>query len=119
MQVDFNNARNDIFLKNILWIDEAIFESHGQINRHNKHYYAEQNPHCAKVHNFQGRWTVNVWLGIVGDHVIGPEFIEGNMNARYYSQFLLHRLDELLEDMPLANRLEMVFQQDIPLTRLF
>jgi len=34
------------------------------------------------------------------------------VDAHYYSQFLLHRLDELLEDVPLASRLEMIFQQD-------
>ena len=55
---------------------------------------------------------VNVWLEIIGDHIIGPEFIQGNVNAHYYGNFLLHRLDELLEDVPLANRLEMMFQQD-------
>lgn len=53
-----------------------------------------------------------MWLGIVGNHVIDREFIEGYVNARYYSQFLLHRLDELLDDVPLASRLEMIFQQD-------
>mgnify|MGYP006961465124 CR=1 FL=1 len=51
-------------------------------------------------------------LGVIGNHVIGPEFIDGNVDAQYYSQFLLHRLDELLEDVPLANRLDMIFQQD-------
>jgi len=56
-----------------------------------------------------------MWLGIVGSHVIGPEFIynfERNVDACYYPQFLLHRLDEFFEDMPLASRLKMIFQQD-------
>jgi len=74
--------------------------------------YAEHNPYCINEYNIQGRWTVNVWLDIIGNHVIGPEFIERNVDAHYYSQFLLHRLDELLEDVPLASRLEMIFQQD-------
>ncbi|EFN71378.1 hypothetical protein EAG_00067, partial [Camponotus floridanus] len=30
----------------------------------------------------------------------------------YCSNFLLHRLDELLENVPLANRLGMMFQKD-------
>lgn len=110
--MDFNDAGNDIFLKKILFSDEAIFGSDRCINRRNEHHYAEYNPHCIKEKNIQGRWTVNVWLGIVGNHVIGPEFIEGYVNARYYSQFLLHRLDELLDDVPLVSRLEMIFQQD-------
>ena len=53
-----------------------------------------------------------MWLGIIGDHIIGPEFIEGNVNAYYYANFLRNRLNELLEDVPYANRLEMIFQQD-------
>jgi len=110
--VDINDVRNDIFLKKILFTDEAIFGSDGCINRHNEHHYAEHNPYCIKEYNIQGKWTVNVWLGIIGNNVIGPEFIEGNVDAHYYSQFLLHRLDELLEDVPLASRLEMIFQQD-------
>jgi len=35
-----------------------------------------------------------------------------NMNADYYTDFLLHRLPELLENVPLAQRIEMLFQQD-------
>ncbi|KMQ90415.1 transposable element tc1 transposase [Lasius niger] len=111
VQVNFNDVGNDPFLKNILWSDEAIFESDGCINKHNEHHYAEHNPHCVKA-NIQGRWTVNVWLGIIGDNIICPEFIQGNVNAHYYAKFLLHQLDELFEDVPLANRLEMMFQQD-------
>lgn len=65
MQVDFNDAGNDAFLKNILWSDEAVFGSNGCMNRHNEHHYAEQNPHCIRNTNIQGRWTVNVWLGII------------------------------------------------------
>jgi len=65
-----------------------------------------------KKRNIQGRWTINVWLEIVGDYIIGPEFIQGNVNADYYANFLIHRLDEHLEDVPLANRLEIIFQQD-------
>jgi len=98
-------------LKNILWSDEASFGSDGCINRHNEHHYAEHNPHYIKQINVQGRWTVNVWLGIIGDHIIGPEFIQNNVNADYYTVFLL-RFPELLENVPLAQRIEMLFQQD-------
>ncbi|XP_070528721.1 uncharacterized protein [Cardiocondyla obscurior] len=81
-------------------------------NRHNEHHYAEQNPHCIKQINIQGRWILNVWFGIIGDHIIGPEFIQERVNAEYYSNFLLNRLNELLENVPLAHRARMIFQQD-------
>lgn len=110
--MDFNDAGNDQFLKRILWSDEATFASNGCINRHNEHHYAEHNPHCIKETNVQERWIVNVWIGILEDHVIGSEFLEQNVNANNYANFLLHRLDELLEDIPLAERLQIIFQQD-------
>jgi hypothetical protein len=50
-----------------------------------------------------------VWIEILGDHIIGPEFLEENINVNNYTNFLLHRLDELLEDIPLAERLEIIF----------
>ncbi|EFN71880.1 hypothetical protein EAG_05745, partial [Camponotus floridanus] len=51
---------------------------------------------------------------IVGDYIIGPEFIQGNVNADYYANFLLHEFDEYLKDVLLANRLEIIFQDRHP-----
>lgn len=53
-----------------------------------------------------------MWLGILGDHIIDSEFIEENVNANYYANFLRDRLNELFENVPLANRLQLIFQQD-------
>jgi hypothetical protein len=37
--------RNDNFLEKVLWTDEALFTRDGVFNRHNEHYYAQENPH--------------------------------------------------------------------------
>lgn len=108
----FDDPGDDEFLKNILWTDECSFGSDGKVNRHNEHHYAVENPHCHKEIHIQGRWTLNVWMGILGNQVIGPEFIEGNINGQYYANFITNRLNELLEDVPLANRINIIFQQD-------
>lgn len=60
----------------------------------------------------QGRWSLNVWAGILGDQIIGPEFIEGHVNAENYSHFLQNRLHQLLDNVPLHIRRNMYFQQD-------
>ena len=36
--------RTDDFLKNIVWTDECTFTNLGLFNRHNEHYWAQENP---------------------------------------------------------------------------
>jgi len=67
----------EVFIRHILFSDESTFSSDGSVNRHNCHYWSAENPHWMRENDHQGRWCINVWLGIVGDHVIGPHFFEG------------------------------------------
>lgn len=105
-----NNNRD--FVSTILFSDEASFTNRGQVNRHNLHYWAEENPHWIRQVDHQRPWSVNVWCGVVGDHLIGPYFIDGNLNAEKYSQFLTTDLPVLLEEVPLQIRLAMWYQHD-------
>jgi len=70
------------FSRCILFSDESNFSSDGSVNRHNCHYWSVDNPHWMREEQQQGRWSINVWLGIVGDHVIGPHFFEGKFPMR-------------------------------------
>lgn len=65
---------NRNFLTEILWTDEATFSSDGRVNRHNMHYWSAENPHWLREVQHQGRWSLNVWCGIIGDRIIGPYF---------------------------------------------
>lgn len=105
---------NDAFLKKILWTDESVFHSDGRINRHNEHHYAEENSHCRKTTHIQGYYSVNVWAGILDDMIIGPFFFPKNhhVNGEIYADFIEHTLDDFLEDVPLALRRTIIFQQD-------
>lgn len=107
-----DDIANDEFLCKIIFTDECVFRSDGSINRHNEHHYAVENPHCRKTTHVQGRFSVNVWAGILGDRVIGPHFIEGRVDGPSYARFLEERLPELLNDLPQQVREEMIFQQD-------
>jgi hypothetical protein len=60
------------FLNRVLWTDEAEFTRDGAMNLHNLHVWAEENPHPTRSSSFQHRFSVNIWAGIVDDHLIGP-----------------------------------------------
>jgi len=60
----------------------------------------------------QGRESLNVWAGILGNLVIGPYFFEGHLDGDRYANFLERDLPGLLEEVRLADRPRIVFQQD-------
>lgn len=100
------------FLRSILFSDEAIFKNDGQVNRHNMHYYATENPHWVRQIDFQHPWSLNVWGGILNDEVIGPFFFEDTLNANRYLNFLEDQLPVLLENVNLQTRHNLWYQHD-------
>lgn len=103
---------DETFLSRILWTDESKFDRQGITNFHNLHYWAPENPHLRRTTNFQRRFSVNVWMGIIGGTLIGPHFFPDTLDGRSYEAFLRDNFEELLDDVPLANRQDMVFQHD-------
>ena len=80
--------RTDVsFLSHVLFFDEANFKNTGNVNRHNMHYWANENPRCMRTVPFQHPWSVNCWCGIVGDHAIGPYFFEVRLTGQVYQTF--------------------------------
>lgn len=53
-----------------------------------------------------------MWGGIIGNHLIGPYFIEENVTGISYLNFLQNELPILLENLPLNVRQTMWFQHD-------
>lgn len=100
------------FSKSILWTDECTFTRAGYFNTHNDHTWAIENPRVVKETRTQYRFSVNVWAGIIDRQLIGPYIIEGSLNSVKYLEFLENELPILLEDVPLAVRRRLVFQQD-------
>lgn len=95
-----------------LFTDEAGFTNHGAVNLRNMHYWAVDNPRWLRQVERQRPWTVNVWCGIIGDHLIGPHFIAGAQTAATYIAFLQNDLPTLLENVPLETRRRMWYQHD-------
>ncbi|XP_060855227.1 uncharacterized protein LOC132932896 [Metopolophium dirhodum] len=79
---------DNLFYKNILWTDESKFTNNGTV------------------------WGVNVWCGLIGRILLGPYFYDGTLSGRRYLDFLVNQLPLLLEDVSLATRENMYFQQD-------
>lgn len=99
-------------LRRILWTDEANFNRNGVFNIHNEHFYARENPHVTVEHYHQQRFSVNVWAGIIGDHILGPIFINGNLNGENFLNLLNTQISDLLDDLPLGVINNMYFQLD-------
>lgn len=105
-------AENNDFISKILWTDEANFSRDGFFNQHNAHYYGQENPHAAFERNHQQRFGVNVWAGILGDHLLGPVILPARLNGQHFLEFLQNRLQNLLENLPLAAIRNMWIQLD-------
>jgi Helix-turn-helix domain (DUF4817) len=96
----------------ILFTDEATFTRSGITNTKNTHFWAGENPHSISEANFQHRFSLNVWGGVVGNYLIGPYFFEGRLTAEVYHNFLENELPLLMEELPLRLRAHMWFQHD-------
>lgn len=81
-------AESPTFLSYILWTDESTFTRNGMWNRHNYHYWSPVNPHVCRESAHQYRFTLNVWAGIHGNSIIGPEIIDGNLNRARFLELL-------------------------------
>lgn len=105
-------ARNPQFAAKVLFTDEANFSREAIRNFHNNHLWAEENPHAIVERNHQHQFSVNVWIGIVGDYLIGPHFLPLRLNGESYLYFLQEVLPQLLEDVPIQLRRRSWFMHD-------
>lgn len=96
----------------ILYTDEATFTRDGVFNSHNLHKWSHENPHSKRPFGHQQRFSLNVWLGIIGTRIVGPHFLPNRLNAEGYLHFLSEVLPGLLEDIPLDIRRNMIYQHD-------
>lgn len=104
--------QDEDFLNKIIWTDESRFTNCGLFNRHNEHYWAEENPRHIVQTRPQIKFGVNVWAGIVGGRVLGPYLYDVNLTGVRYNDFLGTTLMEYVEDIPLNEVQNMWWQQD-------
>jgi len=105
-------SQNPRFLENTVFSDEASFELNGNVNRHNCRYWSDTNPHWMRESHTQYPQKLNVWAGILGDTIIGPFFIEGNLNAQRYLQMLENQIVPAIQALREDDFEDIWFQQD-------
>jgi len=96
----------------ILFTDEARFTRDGINNTHNSRRWSDKNPHAIVERNSHHRFSVNVWCGMIDSQLIGPAVLPKRLTGRAYVDFLQNELPPLVEEVPLAKRMCMVFQHD-------
>lgn len=104
--------QDPLFYTKILWTDECTFSNNGMFNRNHHFYWASENPRNVIETNVQIRFKVNVWCGLLGNKIIGPIFIDGQLNADKYKDLLLDLMENYIEEFPLAQVRSIIFQQD-------
>ena len=67
------------------------------IQRWNVHTWSHEIPHETRVTNFQRRFSVNVWCGVLGNRLIGPFVFDNNLTGNAYEVFLRNELPGSLE----------------------
>lgn len=100
--------QNAEFISMICFSDEATFNLHGTINRHNSRYWSNQNPHWMTENHTQHPQKLNVWAGILGNSVVGPFIFNGNLNGPQYLEMLQHNIVPAIHTI----RGDCFFQQD-------
>ena len=97
---------------NIAFSDEATFQLDGTLNRHNCRYWADANPHWVREDKSQYPQKLNVWAGILNNRVIGPFFIDGNLNAENYEAMLRNQIVPAIQEIVGENFENTWLQQD-------
>ena len=101
------------FVSNIIFTDEATFTRNGLIlNHRNSHVYDYVQPHALVEGNHQHRFAINIWAGIIANHIIGPYLLPLRLNGYAYRRFLNDLLPVFLQDVPLNIRQQMWYQHD-------
>ena len=97
----------------VLFTDEVSFTWSGINNSQNLHTCSHDNPRETSVTNFQRRFSVNVWYGVLGNKLIRPFVFDSNLTGNTHEVFLRNDLPGLLEDVPLIIIMsQMYFQHD-------
>jgi len=76
------------------------------------HMWNNENPRVTRLRNFQVRRKMNVWAGIMGTNILGPIILPEILNGASYKNFLAENIPDFLEEIPLAERNKIIFQQD-------
>lgn len=104
-----NIMENRLFYKDLMFSDESTFSTNGTVSSQNCRYWSKENPNFKINGRNQRYQKVNVWCGMLCNRIIGPYFINGNLNQHNYLEMLQNFLVPSLEQEELGR---IYFQQD-------
>lgn len=104
--------RRPNLLRNVLFTDESSFSSVSIHNAQNVRIWALFNPRAVIQRRAQGRFTLNVWAGILGDSIIGPYFLPRLTSAAYLNHLRNVLLPDLRRLVPRRRRRRLYFMHD-------
>lgn len=107
-----HHRENGDFINNILWTDESQFSRTGVNNFHNLHNWSSENPHLPRVRSHQTRFSVSLWIGVIGNEMVGPFRLPTPLNSRNYLEFLRNEIGEYLDNLSLERLRSLVYQHD-------
>lgn len=99
------------FIENIVFTDESTFPLHGKHNPSIVRYWAIENEYRQMNLRTQYPEKLNVWAGIYGNNILGPLFIDGNLNGTKYLNLLQQHIVPALRQLN-PNLENIWFQQD-------
>jgi len=85
-------------IRNISFTDEAHFTHNEVNNARNSNLWNRDNPHGTVESNYQHRFSVKVWCGVIGPYIFP------RLSGDIYTNFLQDELPALLENVPLQTR---------------
>lgn len=103
---------NRDFLAHICFSDESTFTLNNEPNSQNTRIWANENPRFRIPTRTQYPQKINVWCGIFGGHIIGPFFIQGNLNGQRYLDLLNTQIIPALAVLQPDLRHQVWFQHD-------
>lgn len=103
---------DELFISNILFGDESSFSLHGHHNPSITRYWSRKNKHLSVALRTQYPEKLNTWAGILGDFVIGPFYINGNLNGAKYLELLNTQIIPAVRALPGIDINNTWFQQD-------
>lgn len=100
------------FFEKILFTDESTFALRRCNNSSLNRYWSTKNLHKTYVAGTQYPQKLNVWVGLLGNHIIGPFFIDGNLNSNRYLNLLQNQIVPAISNLPDIAIGEIWLQQD-------
>ncbi|GFV21459.1 uncharacterized protein TNCV_3259931 [Trichonephila clavipes] len=107
---------NPFFAASVLFTDEAFFFERVFSTPITATRGQQQTHDVTRTRAEQDRFLVNVWAGILGDHLIGPYILPDRLTGPRYLIFLEQVLPELLDSahVTAATRTSMWFHKMEP-----